>query len=347
MKVNGYKYITIVTIFAVFLLQTIWLYNSFSVAVNKLTADVNAFFIQCLFKELDGRFANIPPDAQIQGSNNPNPKYDNYEYINNGIFNLCHKDVNFHQLTKILSRNIKQTNMPNTYILYKVTNKKKSIVYKNNSFYTTKIGAIKSEIIPTRIDGSQGIQIEFANPISLYFHELGLLIFISFILCILAFTCIIKQVAIIRTQQKNARIQKDFSYAMIHDMKTPLATISMGINALTVPTVGENKQLRTKYLTVIRNENKHLYQLINRILTISKFESGKLILNKTIINLEQLLNNIEGNFEVNSQKNITFKNIINESLVFADEEYLNEVFYNLIDNSIKYSKSTVYIEITS
>ena len=134
---------------------------------------------------------------------------------------------------------------------------------------------------------------------------------------------------------------------MIHDMKTPLSTISMGINTLTVPSVGENKKLRTKYLTVIRNENKHLYQLINRILTISKFESGKLILNKTIINLEQLLNNIEGNFEVNSQKNITFKNIINESLVFADEEYLNEVFYNLIDNSIKYSKSTVYIEITS
>ena len=43
-----------------------------------------------------------------------------------------------------------------------------------------------------------------------------------------------KQVAIIRTQQKNARIQKDFSYAMIHDMKTPLSTISMGINTLTV-----------------------------------------------------------------------------------------------------------------
>ena len=62
-------------------------------------------------------------------------------------------------------------------------------------------------------------------------------------------------------------------------MKTPLSTISMGINTLTVPSVGENKKLRTKYLTVIRNENKHLYQLINRILTISKFESGKLILN--------------------------------------------------------------------
>lgn len=107
MKVDGYKNITIATIFAVFLLQTIWLYNSFSVAVNKLTADVNAFFIQCLFKELDGRFANIPPDAQIQGSNNPNPKYDNYEYINNGIFNLpqfgiriVHKKVG--SLTNIL-----------------------------------------------------------------------------------------------------------------------------------------------------------------------------------------------------------------------------------------------------
>ena len=81
MKVNGYKNLTIATMFAVFLLQTIWLYNSFSMAVNKLTADVNDFFIQCLFEELDSRFTNIPPETQIQGSNKSNPKYDNYEYI--------------------------------------------------------------------------------------------------------------------------------------------------------------------------------------------------------------------------------------------------------------------------
>ncbi|MFR2976892.1 MAG: hypothetical protein ACLTMB_08375 [Segatella copri] len=84
MKVNGYKNLTIATIFAVFLLQTIWLYNSFSLAVNKLTTEVNDFFIQSLFEELNSRFANIPPDTQIQGSNKSNPKYDNYEYINNG-----------------------------------------------------------------------------------------------------------------------------------------------------------------------------------------------------------------------------------------------------------------------
>lgn len=105
MKVNGYKNLTIATIFAVFLLQAIWLYNSFSVAVNKLTADVNDFFIQCLFEELDSRFTNIPPDTQIQGSNKSNPKYDNYEYINNGIYNLCHKDVDLQQLAKILNKN--------------------------------------------------------------------------------------------------------------------------------------------------------------------------------------------------------------------------------------------------
>ena len=347
MKVNGYKNLTIATIFAVFLLQTIWLYNSFSVAVNKLTTEVNDFFIQCLFEELDSRFTNIPPDTQIQGSNKSNPKYDNYEYINNGIYNLCHKDVDFQQLAKILNKNIKQSKMPNTYVLYKVTNKRKIIVFKDQSFHANLIGAIKSEIIPTRINGSQGIQIEFVNPFALYFHELGLLVLISFILCFLAFVCVMKQVAIIRTQEENARVQKDFSYAMIHDMKTPLATISMGINALTVPTVGENKQLRTKYLTVIRNENKHLYQLINRILTISKFESGKLMLNKTIFDLEQLLKNIEGNFEVHTKKEVIFKNFINELLVFADKEYLGEVFYNLIDNSIKYSSNSVHIEIFS
>ena len=73
MKVNGYKNLTIATIFAVFLLQTIWLYNSFSLAVNKLTTEVNDFFIQSLFEELNSRFANIPPDTQIQGSINRIP----------------------------------------------------------------------------------------------------------------------------------------------------------------------------------------------------------------------------------------------------------------------------------
>ncbi len=206
MKVNGYKNLTIATIFAVFLLQTIWLYNSFSVAVNKLTTEVNDFFIQCLFEELDSRFTNIPPDTQIQGSNKSNPKYDNYEYINNGIYNLCHKDVDLQQLAKILNKNIKQSKMPNTYVLYKVTGKRKMIVYKDQSFHANLIGAIKSEIIPTRINGSQGIQIEFVNPFALYFHELGLLVLISFILCFLAFVCVMKQVAIIRTQEENARI---------------------------------------------------------------------------------------------------------------------------------------------
>ena len=90
MKVYGYKNLTIATIFAVFLLQTIWLYNSFSVAVNNLTADVNDFFVQCLIEELDSRFTNIPPETQIQGYNKSKPTYYNYEYINNGIYNLCH-----------------------------------------------------------------------------------------------------------------------------------------------------------------------------------------------------------------------------------------------------------------
>mgnify|MGYP004523897443 CR=1 FL=1 len=347
MKVNGYKYITIVTILAVFLLQTIWLYNSFCVAVDKLTADVNDLFIQCLFEELDTRFTTVPPNTHIQGSNNPSPKYNNYEYINNGIYNLCHRDVDIQTLAKILNQNIRQSKVPIHYILYKVSNKKKTIVYKDKCFHTNIIGAIKSDIIPTRINQKEGIQIEFINPFALYFQELGLLVFISLILCLFVLICIIKQVSIIRIQQENARTQKDFSYAMIHDMKTPLSTISMGINALDVPSIRGNEKLRLKYLKVIKNENKHLYQLINRILTISKVESGKLTLNKAIIALEPLINNIENNLSINSQKEITFQNIINESQVFADKEYLSEVFYNLIDNSIKYSDNSVQIKIIS
>lgn len=347
MDMKKYKTVTIVAIFAVFLLQIIWLCNSFSIAVDKMTDRVNAFFLKCLFEETDGRITYLPQGQYIEGSSDPNPKYDNYEYINDGIYRIIHKDVNVKSLGKIIHSHIRQSNLPTIFTIYKVKNTQKKVVYKTQENISWKLGTVKSEVIPTRKNHAIGIQIEFANPFLLFFQELGILVFISLVLSLLGFWGILKQFDIIRIQQETAKIKQDFTYSMIHDIKTPLSTMRMGIIVLNDEKIANNPAKRSIYLQMISGENQHAYSLINKILTINKMESRKLELKKEQVNLVNQLHDIEKNFKVNRRKNIFFENDIKCPFVYADEEYLKEVFYNLIDNSMKYSDGDVTIRISS
>ena len=134
---------------------------------------------------------------------------------------------------------------------------------------------------------------------------------------------------------------------MIHDIKTPLSTIRLGLGALDHEKIVNDPEKRAKYLQVISTETQHAYSLINRILTISKSQAGKLELKKVQVDMTSMLSKMEENFKVNRLKNVSFENYINCQYAFADEEYLKEIFYNLIDNSIKYSDGDVTIRIST
>lgn len=218
---------------------------------------------------------------------------------------------------------------------------------KSNSQPSIIFNKISSQYIPTRINKSIGIQVELLNPISLFFKQLGLIILSSFFIGMFILLCVVKLCKAIRLLQEAARVKKEFTYSMIHDIKTPLSTIQLSLTALNNKRVINNEEKRTKYLNVINAETQHAYQLIHKILTISKSESKKLELHKETVDLSAILSRIENNFITNHQKIITFENQLNCPNIYADIEYLKEIFYNLIDNSVKYSNESVTIRISS
>lgn len=159
--------------------------------------------------------------------------------------------------------------------------------------------------------------------------------------------CIRKQVDIIHRQDELAHIREDFSYAMIHDMKNPISSILMGLKVLRSGKVDDKPEKREKYFEILDTESQHLLALANKVLTISKLEHGQLLLNKDLIHLRPVLDDLVNTFTIKSEKPLTFRIDLKEDAVYADEEYLKEVLSNLIDNAIKYSKDTVEIQITS
>ena len=197
------------------------------------------------------------------------------------------------------------------------------------------------------INDTQGIYAYIINPRAGYIGRLLYYFFGTVIALIILAICIRKQINIIKRQDEIARIREDFSYAMIHDMKTPLSSILMGARILRSGKLDKMPEKKEKFFDILEEEAEHLIALTNKILTISKLEHGQLLLEKNWIPVRPMIEELTQMFTAKTDKRVTFELNIEKENIFADEEYLKEAVSNLIDNAIKYSKETVDIQITS
>lgn len=335
-KNNKYVITAIVGLSAAFMMQMLWIVGGFQYTISKIKSDVNEKLEQALFTEAEQRACLYLKSIAVSPSNSDKP---DITYFETELNKETKSNISLPKLKAILDKSL-----PSDYSIILYNNGKEHYYGGDNRAIQL---SVKSAVFYTRTDQSQAIQIELTNPYSIFFEELGLLALASFLMLIITLLCIFKQVGIIRWQQNNAKMKKIMTYSMIHDIKTPLSTIRLGLGALDHERIANDSEKRTKYLQVISTETQHAYSLINRILTISKSQAGKLELRKVQVDMTSMLSKMEENFRVNRLKNVSFENHINCQYAFADEEYLKEIFYNLIDNSIKYSDGDVTIRIST
>ena len=159
--------------------------------------------------------------------------------------------------------------------------------------------------------------------------------------------CIAWQMRIILRQDKTAKMREDFSYAMIHDMKTPLSSIVMGARILETGRLDTQPEKRAKYFRILREEGEHLISLTNKVLTLAKLENNQLKLVRTECALRPMLADLAEKQRAKSEKPIRYVWRLRAETVYADEEFLREALSNLIDNAVKYSKDDVEITFAS
>lgn len=169
----------------------------------------------------------------------------------------------------------------------------------------------------------------------------------SILTTIVIILSIIDQINYIDEQERIKLLCEDFSYAMVHDMKSPLTSIIMGTRYLHSGVLEKKPDVKEKYFTIVEDEAQHLLSLINRLLTISKLEHGKLNIQKTEVELEPMIDDVVDKFSAKSSKPISIKVDIACPTALADEQYLKEAISNIVDNATKYSKKQIYIKIST
>ena len=130
-------------------------------------------------------------------------------------------------------------------------------------------------------------------------------------------------------------------------MKSPLTSIIMGTKYLHSGVLEKKPEMKEKYFCIVEDEAQHLLALINRLLTISKLEHGKLHIQKAEVNLETMIEDVVDKYKAKSAKPIHITTHIGATTALADEEYLKEAISNLVDNATKYSKEEINIQIST
>jgi two-component system phosphate regulon sensor histidine kinase PhoR len=142
-------------------------------------------------------------------------------------------------------------------------------------------------------------------------------------------------------QKKLGEIKNDFINNMTHEFKTPLATISLAVDAMRNEKVLQDRQKISYFSSIIKEENQRMNRQVETILKASQLEKQEIQLNLKPMHAHEVIKEVVDNFALQlEEKQGQAEVVLNASndLIDADEVHFSNLVNNLIDNAVKYSK---------
>lgn len=201
----------------------------------------------------------------------------------------------------------------------------------------------------------RAMPVEFARttaykaPASYIFNKMKWQFGVSVLLIVLTTCSLAYMLVTIFRQQRMSLVKNDFINSMAHELKTPLATISVAVEAIKRYGTLLDKNKTARYLEISTNEINHLSKLIELILQESIFDNDKMVLHKESTDVNALIYQIIENYSIKNDKAVDIRlDCSNEiTALWIDPLHLSNSLRNIIDNAIKYASNEVIIRITS
>ena len=149
-------------------------------------------------------------------------------------------------------------------------------------------------------------------------------------------------------QKKLSEIKNDFINNMTHEFKTPLATISLAVDAMKNEKVLSDKEKMNYFSSIIKEENQRMNRQVETILKAALLDKQEVSLMLKPMHVHEVIKDIADNFtlQLNDKSGKVEMDLeATNDLVDADEVHFPNLINNLVDNSVKYSKDNVPPEI--
>lgn len=146
-------------------------------------------------------------------------------------------------------------------------------------------------------------------------------------------------------QSKLNEMKNDFVSNMTHELKTPIASISLAAQMLSDESVKKSESMYANLGNVINKEARRLRFQVDKVLQLSLYDQKSSALNMVELNSDELIDNVVKTFSINVQQiggtiesDLTAEN----PLVCVDEMHYTNVIYNIMENALKYRRDVPF-----
>ncbi len=192
-------------------------------------------------------------------------------------------------------------------------------------------------------------QAVFEDPFWLVIRKISPQIILSLLLILFTTISFVIIYRNLLAQRRLADMKDEFISNITHELKTPIATVTVAVEALRNFGGIQSAERTKEYLDISASELQRLSLLVDKVLKLSVFENKEIELKKEWFDCKQLVEDVINTMKLQFEKTnaqITFKTEGDTFLIEADKLHITSVIYNLFDNALKYSTRDPKIEVT-
>jgi len=189
---------------------------------------------------------------------------------------------------------------------------------------------------------SYDVYINFTNRSKLILNEMWLILTLAIFTLLLVFTVFYITLRNMLLQKRLSDMKTDFINNMTHELKTPLSTISVASSSLGNRTIIRQQKKVEELSGLIKRQNRHLSELIDRILDINIWEKDQVRLKPEHIHIEGWIRDLMDAFMLEQEKAspvLDLKFDLEAETHLLDQVHMSTVLNNLLSNAVKYDSN--------
>lgn len=209
---------------------------------------------------------------------------------------------------------------------------------------TYKVALFPNEMVKTNYE----LYVNFPKKDRIVLGSMGGMLMLTILFTAIILIIYASALSQIFRQRQLAEIKTDFINNMTHELKTPISTINLALDALNNPKVRAREDFMQKYLDMLREENHRMLEQVENVLRISQLDKRELDLPKEKVDVHELIQTAISHVELlATDRGGYIKTHFNaeQTGVLVNLSHMTNVFVNLLDNAIKYSEDEPKVDV--
>jgi len=196
---------------------------------------------------------------------------------------------------------------------------------------------------------SYDIYINFRNRTQMIFKEMWLIMILSTSTLLLVFFVYFMTLKNMLLQKRLSEMKTDFINNMTHELKTPLSTIAVASSTLENRSVIRHEEKVAELSGLIKKQNRHLTELIDRILDIKIWEKDQVRVKRQVVHVENWIRDLTDAFLLERNRDsmeLTLEVDFPSETISLDEVHMSTAINNLLSNAVKYGRPPCLINLS-